>query len=166
MKTFASKFFISTLLSCLLLLSYTGTFAQGRKKIKKLNVHTCVVTQKIDNKLIIASKSTYNEQGLLSIEENFTNSGALESIKKYSHNANGEITLERKFNAKEQLLELKTIKYNALNQKLEEVFFDGKYKQIKKVVFIYDAKGLKAEKRVFDQNNKLVSLKKYAYTYY
>lgn len=138
--------------------------AQSKKKIKKFNIHTCMVTEQKGSATITVSKSVYTQNGLLSEEYTYNNQGLLESLKKFSYNAKGNPLMERKFDSQNRLVETKTFKYNAANQKTEELTFDEKFKMKKREVFSYDTKGLKKEKKTFNDKNSLVSVKKYIYT--
>ena len=57
------------------------------------------------------------------------------------------------------------MKYNSLGEKSEEIIYGSDLKITKKHVFSYNNQGLKTEKKTYDAGNKLISSKKYIYSY-
>ena len=164
MKTSAVKFqFISIIF--LLVFSFP-LFSQKKKEIKKFKIKSCLVTETQGSKTITDSKAVYDAIGRLIEETNYDENGIFIALKKYTYNKSGEINTEQKFNQSNQLIESSSFKYNIKNQKTEENVFNSKKQLIRKIYYLYNSNGLKIEKRTNDAQGRMISIKKFQYSFY
>ncbi len=124
-----------TLLFATILASFTVSFAQSKKDIKKHKIKTITetVTSFEGGKELIRNDqfTRYDKNGQI--------------IEQIDYDKNGKV-------------KTKTItKYNNLEDKNEETIFDGNNKQVLREVYKYDADGEKSEEWHYDDKDELVS---------
>ena len=124
-----------TLLFACVLASFTVSFAQSKKYIKKHKI-----------KSITETITTFENGKELTRNDQFSRydkDGQI--IEQIDYDKNGKV-------------KTKTItKYNNLEDKTEETVFDGNNKQVLREIYKYDADGVKSEEWHYDEKDELVS---------